>query len=108
MIESYSLAHGQLRKRKGLGCEVLLFVEPDSAERELLQAWFHLDAHALASALDPDEVSRLELHRDGVLMVLALKRLARGRRPMVVPAQSKRPDVRPPPSFPGIANWRAP
>ena len=69
MIESYSLAHGQLRKREGLDCEVLLFVEPDSAERELLQAWFHLDAHALASALDPDEVSRLELHRDGLFLI---------------------------------------
>jgi len=44
----------------------------------------------------------------GVLMVLALKRLARGRRPVVPLAQTERPVARPTPSFPGIANWRTP
>lgn len=69
MITRYTLAHGQLREGDGLDSEVLLFVDPDSAERELLQAWFHLDAHALASALDPDEVSRIEAHRDGLFLI---------------------------------------
>lgn len=69
MIKRYGLAHGQLHECTGLDAEVLLFVNPDSAEREMLQTGFHLDAHALASALDPDEVSRLESHRDGLYLI---------------------------------------
>jgi hypothetical protein len=38
----------------------MLFSNPDHAERNWLLEQHKLDEHALASALDPDEVSRIE------------------------------------------------
>lgn len=69
MIRSYRLGQGRLHAAEGLQADVLLFTNPDTAERSLLQARFRLDEHALASALDPDEVSRVEFHPDGLFLI---------------------------------------
>lgn len=45
------------------------FCEPDAAEKSLLLERFHLDDHALASALDPDEVSRIEFHPNALFLI---------------------------------------
>lgn len=47
----------------------MLFSNPDPAERDLLRSAFKLDEHALASALDPDEVSRIEFHPDYLFLI---------------------------------------
>ena len=39
-----------------MDAEVMLFSDPDAAERDMLHSHFKVDEHALASALDPDEV----------------------------------------------------
>jgi magnesium transporter len=48
---------------------VLWFSQPDAAEKALLLERFHLDDHALASALDPDEVSRIEFHPNALFLI---------------------------------------
>ena len=48
---------------------MLWFSDPDAAEKTLLLERFKLDDHALASALDPDEVSRIEFHPDALFMI---------------------------------------
>jgi magnesium transporter len=60
MIKSVELSHGALQVVERLDADVVLFSNPDAAERDLLHSHFKLDEHALASALDPDEVSRIE------------------------------------------------
>lgn len=69
MIRSYRLGQGRLHAAEGLDADVLLFTNPDIAERCVLQERFRLDEHALASALDPDEVARVEFLPDGLLLI---------------------------------------
>ncbi|WP_322843527.1 magnesium transporter CorA family protein [Pseudomonas sp. B33.4] len=69
MINSFALSHGALQRVERLDAEVMLFSNPDAAERDLLHSHFKVDAHALASALDPDEVSRIEFHPDHLFLI---------------------------------------
>ena len=69
MIKSFQLAHKTLLPVPHLKADVLLFSNPDTAERDLLLCDYKLDEHALASALDPDEVSRIEFHPDFLFLV---------------------------------------
>ncbi len=69
MINSFSLSHGALQRVERLDAEVMLFSNPDAAERDLLHSHFKVDEHALASALDPDEVSRIEFHPDHLFLI---------------------------------------
>ncbi|AXI61493.1 magnesium transporter [Pseudomonas kribbensis] len=69
MINSFALSHGALQRVERLDAEVMLFSDPDAAERDLLHSHFKLDEHALASALDPDEVSRIEFHPDHLFLI---------------------------------------
>jgi magnesium transporter len=69
MINSFALSHGALQRVERLDAEVMLFSNPDVAERDLLHSHFKVDEHALASALDPDEVSRIEFHPDHLFLI---------------------------------------
>jgi magnesium transporter len=51
MIKSFQLDGGALHAVERLDAEVMLFSNPDAAERDLLHSHFKLDEHALASAL---------------------------------------------------------
>lgn len=69
MIKSFQLQRQALVPVEHLIAPVLLFCNPDTAERDLLLCDFKLDEHALASALDPDEVSRIEFHPEHLFLV---------------------------------------
>jgi len=69
MINSFALSQGALQRVERLDAEVMLFSNPDAAERDLLHSHFKLDEHALASALDSDEVSRIEFHPDHLFLI---------------------------------------
>lgn len=69
MINSFALSQGALQRVERLDAEVMLFSDPDAAERDLLHSHFKVDEHALASALDPDEVSRIEFHPDHLFLI---------------------------------------
>ncbi|QUE91409.1 magnesium transporter [Pseudomonas koreensis] len=69
MINSFALSHGALQRVERLDAEVMLFSNPDVAERDLLHSHFKVDEHALESALDPDEVSRIEFHPDHLFLI---------------------------------------
>lgn len=84
MISSFALRHGALQRVERLDAEVMLFSNPDAAERDLLHSHYKLDEHALASALDPDEVSRIEFHPDHLFLIW------------------KRPE-----NYSGVAAWRS-
>ncbi len=69
MISSFALTHGALQRVERLDAEVMLFSNPDAAERDLLHSHYKVDEHALASALDPDEVSRIQFHPDHLFLI---------------------------------------
>jgi len=49
--------------------QIILYVNPDEAERKFLVEELKLDEHTLASALDPDELSRLEFEPDHAAVI---------------------------------------
>ncbi|SEI70050.1 magnesium transporter CorA family protein [Pseudomonas sp. NFR16] len=69
MIKGHRLEAGALRECAEPDATVLWFSQPDAQERARLLERFQLDDHALASALDPDEVARIEFHPNGLFMI---------------------------------------
>jgi len=69
MIQRFELSDGKLYNTLGDDSNVLLFSNPDTHERKYLRDCYKLDEHALASALDPDEVSRIEFHPDSLFLI---------------------------------------
>jgi magnesium transporter len=69
MIERYCLLAGMLHATTAEHASLLSCTDPDDRERALLQDRFQVDGHMLESALDPDEVSRIEFHDGQVFLV---------------------------------------
>lgn len=69
MIERYSLIDGKLNETTAGEAPLLLCTDPTQEERAYLNRHFHIDAHMLDSALDPDEVSRIEFHDDQLFLI---------------------------------------
>ncbi|MCF5824451.1 magnesium transporter CorA family protein, partial [Pseudomonas syringae] len=69
MIQGLKLDAGRLQPCDSQKAQVLWFSKPDAGERRLLLEQFHLDEHAVASALDPDEISRIEFHPDALFLI---------------------------------------
>ena len=69
MLKKFQLAEGALVPSEADDAGVLLYVSPDASERETLRTRYHLDEHTLMSALDPDEVSRIEFAPDRMFLI---------------------------------------
>lgn len=69
MITNYRIADGALVAGDAAGGNVRLFVDPDPAEKQTLRERYRLDDHTLSSALDPDEVPRLEIDEGQLLLI---------------------------------------
>lgn len=69
MIYRFSIAGGKpVRTDDGTG-NVHVYVNPDESERRHLTATLNIDEHTLASALDPDELARLEFEPEHVAVI---------------------------------------
>jgi magnesium transporter len=69
MFERYSLIDATLQVTTDEQAPLLLCTDPTAQDREFLHQRFQVDTHMLESALDPDEVSRIEFH-DGQLFLI--------------------------------------
>jgi magnesium transporter len=82
MQRNYDLAAGKIHDLdacsiREVGREplsVLVFVNPDADEKRTLIDEFKIDEHTLNSALDPDELSRLEFEPDHVALIFKMPR----------------------------------
>lgn len=70
MLREYAIEKGRLTSgvEPGTG-QVLVYVNPDETERRRLIEDLKIDEHTLASALDPDELARLEFEPDHVAII---------------------------------------
>ena len=68
MLRRCELFEGKLKDRDD--GPLWIVTAPDEAERKLLVDTLHIDEHTLASALDPDELSRVELEPEHVAVIL--------------------------------------
>jgi magnesium transporter len=64
------VSEGRFCDASGDGCNVALYLNPDEAEKRYLVNELKLDEHTLNSALDPDELSRMEFEPEHVAVIV--------------------------------------
>ena len=69
MRKQYAIVERKLVEAQGDGCAVTIFVNPDEHERRYLVDELKLDEHTFTSALDPDELSRLEFEPEHAAVI---------------------------------------
>ncbi len=70
MHKAYELAQGKVVPSSDGSARILVFTAPDEAERRCLVEQHKIDEHTLASALDPNELPRLEFAPDHAALIL--------------------------------------
>lgn len=71
MIKRYQLTDNKVSEAgEDQQGQIIVFINPDDAEKKHLQEDYQIDDHNLQSSLDPDEVSRLEFEPDHVAMIM--------------------------------------
>ena len=68
MLKEYALADGKILENKGGPIQV--FVSPSEEEKRRLIDVYQIDPHSLNSALDPDEISRVEFEDNHIAVIL--------------------------------------
>lgn len=72
MIKRFNIIDGKVVESENQHDGILFFISPDEKERKMLLEDYRIDEHNLTSALDPDELARLETEEDHVYMILKL------------------------------------
>ncbi|HUW61718.1 MAG TPA: magnesium transporter CorA family protein [Candidatus Bathyarchaeia archaeon] len=70
MQKKYEISGGKVVETRGDEATLLVFVGPDDTEKRYLVDHLKIDEHTLQSALDPDELSRLEFEPEHVALIL--------------------------------------
>ncbi|MDR0953290.1 MAG: magnesium transporter CorA family protein [Elusimicrobiota bacterium] len=73
MQKAYIIKNGKITQDEKLSaadCDILLFVDPTASEQKYLTDELNIDEHTLASALDPEEMPRLEAEPDHTALIL--------------------------------------
>ena len=70
MVKRYQLVDNKVvEAAEGQQGQIIVYINPDEAEKKHLLEDYRLDEHTLNSTLDPDEISRLEFEPDHVAMI---------------------------------------
>ncbi|WP_424245520.1 magnesium transporter [Elusimicrobium posterum] len=69
MSRKYNIENGKLVQTESENAQILLFANPTSDEQKYLTETLELDEHTLASALDPEELPRLEFEPDHTAII---------------------------------------
>jgi magnesium transporter len=70
MTKNYRILEGKLCESTARDSNVVLYVNPDESERKVLITELKIDEHTLASALDPNELSRLEFEPEHAALII--------------------------------------
>lgn len=69
MIKKFQLQNNALAAAESEDSQILVYINPDVAEKNQLRDTFEIDSHTLSSALDPDEVSRIEFDPNYISLI---------------------------------------
>jgi len=70
MVKRYQIIDNKVvETEEGQQGQIIVYINPDEAEKKHLLEDYKLDEHTLNSTLDPDEISRLEFEPDHVAMI---------------------------------------
>jgi magnesium transporter len=70
MLTHLDIQKGKLVENGSEACRVLVYLNPDEQERAHLVSEYGIDEHTLASALDPNELARLEFEQNHTVLIL--------------------------------------
>jgi magnesium transporter len=70
MLRKLEIIDRKLVESEAAGANVLLFIAPDEAELRHLCDGLRIDSHTLTSALDPEELGRVELEPDHLALII--------------------------------------
>jgi magnesium transporter len=68
MLKRYVLKNSHITECEN-GGNILVFISPNDEEKRLLVDSYRVDEHTLLSAVDPDEISRLEFEPDHIALI---------------------------------------
>lgn len=69
MLRKYQIADGRIAETAMDNAPVLVYVNPDDVEKNYLVNTLLLDEHTMISALDPDELGRLEFETNHIAVI---------------------------------------
>ena len=69
MRTNYDILDGRLVPTEDENSKIQVFIDPNETERMYLIGELNLDEHTLSSALDPDELSRVEFEPDHIAVI---------------------------------------
>lgn len=64
MLERYDFINGKIVPTENSKAKVLIYIQPDETERSTLETVYGILRHSIESALDPDELGRMEKQGD--------------------------------------------
>lgn len=70
MVKNYSIIDSRVTEGLSEKGRISVYISPDQTERRYLIDHYQIDEHTLLSALDPDELSRIEIESDHVAIIL--------------------------------------
>ncbi len=70
MFRAYTIQNGAIVPVNEESAPVLVYINPTIEEKDFLVGNYNIDSHTLQSALDPDELSRLEFEPDHAAIIL--------------------------------------
>jgi magnesium transporter len=69
MLKRFQIENQKIVETADEKAPILLYINPDEAEKRLLVDKYQIDEHTLASALDPDEQARLECEPNHIAFI---------------------------------------
>lgn len=69
MLKTCRIENERIVEDGGSACPIEVYVNPDENEKRRLIEDYRIDEHTLASALDPDELSRLEFEPEHIAII---------------------------------------
>ncbi|MDD4004421.1 MAG: magnesium transporter CorA family protein [Elusimicrobiaceae bacterium] len=70
MLARYTIEENSIKQIDSETAPIQVYVNPDDAEKQRLISNYKLDEHTLNSALDPEELSRMEFEPDHLAVIL--------------------------------------
>lgn len=69
MLKKYRIEKEKIEETPGEEGNILVYIQPDEAEKKYLTEKLNIDEHTLNSSLDPDELSRLEFEPEHIAII---------------------------------------
>jgi magnesium transporter len=69
MQKNFTIENNKVTETDNIEAEISVFFNPDEEEKKFLVEKMNVDEHTLHSALDPDEISRIEFEPDHIAII---------------------------------------